>query len=157
MTEADRDRGERRPDQSSGRRRRRGARVAGFEAWPPRHQQAGGGDQERQRAKPTAQSWACSRKVRNSWEHERIGDQGGERAEIGGRIENVGVARLHVSAGREPALQQRRARRRATNGSPIEAANSAISQGAMTVVGGVAKPCAMAIGSVAAAAARTPR
>ena len=42
------------------------------------------------------------------------------------------------------------------NGNPIEAANKPMSQSAMPLVGGAPNPCAIPIGSVAAAAASMP-
>ncbi len=64
-------------------------------------------------AKPTDQTQACARSGQQRLDRQRIGEQRRERAEVGRRIEHVRVARLRMAAGGEPALQQRRARRRA--------------------------------------------
>ena len=110
--QAGRDRGERHPRQPVARRRRlgRGVRWPRCSAGAPR---TGWRTAIRtaSTAKPARPQLCLVLERQHRLDGDRIGDQRRERSEIGGGIENVGIARLRVAAGGEPALQQRRARR----------------------------------------------
>jgi hypothetical protein len=71
---------------------------------PPR-----GSDQQDQHAIAKAPDPALRAQRQIGFEQQRIGEQPGEAAQIGGGIEPVGIARAGV--GRIPALHQRRLRR----------------------------------------------
>ena len=88
-------------------------------------------------------------------ENERVGQQRQEAADIRGRVEEVRVLAGRMSGAHEPGLQQRIIGSERKNGSPIETANSPISQSAAQVPGGSPKPCAIDNGSVSPAATRS--
>ena len=96
---------------SLARRDRRRRAIDRHDAGPPRHHQSRNRNENRQHREPDRPQPRLLLQRQQRLDQDPIGDQRRERAEIGGGVEHVGVARPHVAAGREPALQQRRARR----------------------------------------------
>ena len=76
-----------------------------------RNEQARNGDQDSKDRIARRPQLRLASQRQQRLDHDRIGDERGERSEIRGGIEHIRVVRLRMAGGREPGLQQRRARR----------------------------------------------
>ena len=108
--QASRDRRQHDPAQPVACRNRRIERAGSHNVPAARAEQTGDRDQNCKPAKAQRPDLRLQPQRKKWLDCERIGNERGERAEIGGRVQHVGIVRVPMAGRGVPALQQRRTR-----------------------------------------------